>query len=47
MRTEGAGFFAKAVLQKLLRDSNWVKQQRAARRKVEFKLETPNKMAAE
>jgi hypothetical protein len=46
-RIEGAGFFAKAVLQKLMRDSGWVREQRAMRRKVEFKLETPNKMAAE
>jgi hypothetical protein len=48
-RIEGAGFYAKAALQKLLRDGAWVQKQRAARRAVEFKLETPaaSKMAAE
>lgn len=46
-RIEGAGFHAKAVLQKLLRDSAWVNRQRAARRAVEFKLETPDRMVAE
>ena len=46
-RIEGMGFLAKAVLQKLLRDSNWVKQQRAARRKVEFQLDATKPVAAE
>lgn len=46
-RIEGLGFFAKAVLQKLLRDSAWVRRQRAARRQVEFALDPPTKMAAE
>ena len=46
-RIEGMGFLAKAVLQKLLRDSAWVRRQRAARRQVEFQLDPPNRMAAE
>jgi hypothetical protein len=50
-RTEGLGFWAKAVLQKLQRDSQWVKQQRAMRRQVEFALDPAGsqsgKMAAE
>ena len=45
-RIEGLGFAAKRVLEKLLRDSGWVQQQRAMRRKVEFKLQA-NTMAAE
>ncbi len=48
-RIEGAGFYAKAMLQKLMRDGAWVRRQRAMRRAVEFKLETPpaDRMAAE
>lgn len=49
-RIEGAGFFAKAVLQKLLRDSAWVQAQRAKRRAIAFKLESspmPDRIAAE
>jgi len=38
-RIEGAGFFAKVVLQKLLRDSRWVHEQRARRRAIAFKLD--------
>jgi hypothetical protein len=47
--TDGPGFYAKAVLQKLLRDGRWVHEQRALRRAVEFQLETPPpiQMAAE
>ena len=45
-RIEGLGFAAKRVLEKLLRDSGWVQQQRAMRRKVEFKLQADT-MAAE
>jgi hypothetical protein len=46
-RIEGTGFAAKRVLEKLLRNSGWVQEQRALRRKVEFKLEAANTMAAE
>jgi hypothetical protein len=35
----GAGFLAKRVLQRALRDSSWVKQQRSARRPVSFRLD--------
>jgi len=34
----GPAFWSKAVLQKLLRDSAWVKRQRRARRPIEFSL---------
>ncbi len=37
-RTEGTGFHAKAVLQKLMRRTGWVRQQRARRRVIEFTL---------
>lgn len=37
-RLEGAGFYAKAVLQKLMRRTGWVKQQRARRRVIAFTL---------
>lgn len=36
---KGASFWGKAVLQKLLRDSAWVKKERSARRAVDFKLD--------
>jgi hypothetical protein len=35
----GPSFFAKAVLQKLVRDSRWVKRERNARRLIEFRLD--------
>jgi hypothetical protein len=35
----GPSFFAKAVLQKLYRDSGWVRRQRNARRPIEFRLD--------
>jgi hypothetical protein len=35
----GPSFFAKAVLQKLVRDSRWVKRERKARRTIEFRLD--------
>jgi hypothetical protein len=38
-RIEGPGFFAKAVLQKLMRDSQWVRSQRQARRAIAFCLD--------
>ena len=38
-RLEGPGFWAKNVLQKAMRDSGWVKQQRKARRPVDFRLD--------
>ena len=46
---EQAGYFAKAVLQKLLRDSDWVRSQRKARREIAFRLDASghNLMAAE
>lgn len=49
-RTEGAGFLAKAVLQKLLRDGRWVRAERARRRAIAFRLEAPpaqDRIAAE
>lgn len=50
-RIEGPGYFAKAVLQKLLRDSHWVRSQRKARREITFQLDagghTIGRMAAE
>jgi len=50
-RIEGPGYFAKAVLQKLLRDSAWVRSQRKARREITFQLDarggTAGRMAAE
>lgn len=51
-RIEGAGFYAKAVLQKLMRNSAWLRAQRQARREIAFKLDTQdgqtkNLMAAE
>jgi hypothetical protein len=36
----GPSYFAKAVMQKLLRDSGWVKRQRSARRPIDFRLDT-------
>lgn len=38
-RLEGPGFLAKAVLQKLMRDSGWVRRQRQTRRAVAFRLD--------
>jgi hypothetical protein len=38
-RTEGPGFLAKAVLQKLMRDCAWVRRQRQARRAIAFRLD--------
>jgi hypothetical protein len=35
----GPSYFAKAVMQKLYRDSGWVKRQRKARRPTEFRLD--------
>jgi hypothetical protein len=35
----GPSYFAKAVLQKLVRDSGWVKRERKARRPTEFRLD--------
>jgi hypothetical protein len=35
----GPSYFAKAVMQKLLRDSGWVKRQRNARRPIDFHLD--------
>ena len=35
----GPSFFAKAVLQKLYRESKWVKRERNARRPIEFRLD--------
>ena len=37
-RIEGAGYFAKAVLQKLMRDCGWVRAQRQKRREIAFHL---------
>jgi hypothetical protein len=37
-RIEGAGYFAKAVLQKLMRDSGWIRAQRQKRREIAFRL---------
>ncbi|WP_315833829.1 cupin-like domain-containing protein [Bradyrhizobium prioriisuperbiae] len=36
---KGASFWSKAVLQKLLRNSAWVKKERSARRPIDFKLD--------
>ena len=36
----GPSYFAKAVMQKLYRDSGWVKRERKARRPTEFRLDT-------
>ena len=43
---KGPSFFAKAVLQKLVRDSKWVKRERNARRAIDFRLdaEQPGKI---
>jgi hypothetical protein len=50
-RIEGAGYFAKAVLQKLMRDSGWVRAQRQKRREIAFRLndagQTIDRIAAE
>jgi hypothetical protein len=46
-RIEGAGFFAKRLMERALRDSAWIREQRAMRRKVEFRLDPPTRMAAE
>jgi hypothetical protein len=35
----GPSYFAKAVLQKLVRDSQWVKRERSARRVIDFRLD--------
>ena len=35
----GPSYFAKAVMQKLLRDSEWVKRERNARRPIDFRLD--------
>ena len=42
----GPSYFAKAVLQKLVRDSKWVKRERNARRTIDFRLdaEQPGKI---
>lgn len=37
--TEGVGFYAKAILQKALRDTAWVKGERKARRPIDFRLD--------
>jgi len=37
--TRGASFFAKQVMQKLLRDSKWVKRERSVRRPIDFRLD--------
>jgi hypothetical protein len=37
--TSGPSFWGKAVLQKLLRDGNWVKRERKARRTIDFRLD--------
>lgn len=39
---EGPSYWGKAALQKVLRDSKWVKRERGARRSVEFRLDTGN-----
>jgi hypothetical protein len=36
----GPSFFAKAVMQKLMRDSGWVKRERKARRPIDFRLDS-------
>jgi hypothetical protein len=38
-KMRGPSFFAKAVLQKLVRDSRWVKRERKARRTIDFRLD--------
>ncbi|SED62798.1 Cupin-like domain-containing protein [Rhizobiales bacterium GAS191] len=37
--TSGPSFYAKAILQRALRDTSWVKKERSARRPVDFKLD--------
>jgi len=37
--TSGPSYWGKAVLQKVLRDSNWVKRERKARRTIDFRLD--------
>ena len=37
--TSGPGYWSKAVIQKALRDSRWVKRERQARRVVDFRLD--------
>ncbi len=44
-RIEGPAYFAKAVLQKLLRDSAWVRSQRKARREIAFQLDASGQAA--
>jgi hypothetical protein len=39
-RIRGPSFFAKAVMQKLMRDSGWVKRERKARRPIDFRLDS-------
>jgi hypothetical protein len=50
-RTEGPGYFAKAVLQKMMRNSAWVQGQRQKRREIAFRLDdagqTIDRIAAE
>lgn len=36
-KTEGVGFYAKAILQKALRDTSWIKGERKARRPIDFR----------
>lgn len=36
----GPAYFAKAVMQKIVRNSGWVKRERKARRTIDFKLDT-------
>lgn len=36
----GPAFWSKAVMQKLMRDSGWVKRERKARRTIDFRLDT-------
>jgi hypothetical protein len=35
----GPSYFAKRVMQKLLRDGKWVKRERSARRPIDFRLD--------
>jgi hypothetical protein len=35
----GPSYFAKAVLQKVMRDSGWVRRERKARRAIDFRLD--------
>lgn len=37
---QGPSFFAKAVMQKLLRDGKWIKRERSARRPIDFRLDS-------